>query len=1016
MIRVVTLAAMLMLFAQPAPAGTLRDVIDETGAQNGIVVLVRPGDALCEDAAASSFTVLALESLPERVDGLRQRMLDRGVYGRVTADLFDGRTIPCVDALVNIVVVADASIADEEVLRVLAPGGVAMLSEDGGWRRLQKAWPEEMDEWGQYLRNADNNAVSQDEVGPPQRLKWTGGTTWARSHMSAVTVISMVTAGGRLYTIEDLETVEYHSLPGKYFLIARDAFNGMELWQRPLDGVWPTNGYLKFIATQIQRRIAAVGDRVYCPLGVNQPISVLDGATGEVLACYENTADTQEFAYDAGILYAAVGQPFGEQTSRDAEVRLMAVEAASDQTLWMKPIGDDGGYVGGTLAVRGGHLAYCTKTAIHCADARTGETRWRVEHDELIPTNEKAPNNVQPTLVLSDDTLFCSSHNQVQAYPLDDGRLAWTAENSLNYMKSSDLFLAQGLVWTGLLNGHDPKTGAIVRTLEQQMQGPMSHDRCYRNRITEQYLINSKTGGTDFVRLDGQGEFPSPWVRATCGLGALPANGLIYSSPYSCTCVSGTMLTSFNALYDEGRAADERVDLAPRTRLVKGSAFGSLPLATGGPTPGQDWPTYRSTNTRSGVSCSTYEGQLEPAWQTQLPSNPTAPIIVGDQVFLAAKDSHTLYALSRTSGRIEWSFTADGRIDSPPTYYQGLLLFGCRGGWVYSIQAKDGALVWKFNDLPEKRWISARGQLESAWPVCGSVLIHDAVAYFAAGRQTFIDGGIVLYGLDPLTGTVLHRRPVSGPYDEQGFPRIRQLTGMPQIEGFKSGIFTAEHGLLYLRHQAFRPDLTPVAMADIRNDHLLASAGFLDETPQHRTYWSIDTDLRYGPAWGTNTPGPQGDIVAVDGDVFYEIRGYLPGRHGQLRPAGGYTLYSGTRSAAAWRPPRTGKPVQLNTVIPVSRRWQPRWSVQIPLSGHALVVAGDTVVAAGTPLEATFGDAELSSSFAGDQGGRIWAANKANGDKIASRDLPAPPVWDGLAAAHGNCIIALKNGTVMCLR
>ena len=132
----------------------------------------------------------------------------------------------------------------------------------------------------------------------------------------------------------------------------------------------------------------------------------------------------------------------------------------------------------------------------------------RSEHDDLIPTDQKASNNVQPTLVLSDDMLFCSTHNEVRAFPLRDGRLAWTAKNSLNYMKSSDFFLAQGLVWTGLLNGHDPKTGEIVRTLQQKMQGPMSHDRCYRNRITEQYLINSKTGGTRLCSARRPGRIP----------------------------------------------------------------------------------------------------------------------------------------------------------------------------------------------------------------------------------------------------------------------------------------------------------------------------------------------------------------------------------------------------------------------------------------------------------------------------------------------------------------------------
>jgi outer membrane protein assembly factor BamB len=724
----IALSAMLAFIPYPAPAGTLLDTIHSTGAQNGIIVLVQGGDAVCEDAAASGFAVLALETRPERVDAMRRRFLDGDLYGRVAASLLDGQTLPCIDDLVNIVVVEGGSLADEEIMRVLVPGGVALVRDDGRWRKFEKEWPADIDVWSQYLRDADNNAVSQDKVGPPQRLKWTGGTRWARSHMSSVTTISMVTAGGRLYTIEDLETVEYHRLPGKYFLIARDAFNGMKLWKRPLEGIWPTHGYLKFIATQIQRRIAAVEDKVYCLLCTNQPISVLDGARGEILKCYENSANTQEFAYDAGILYAAVGEPFGEKTSRDTEVRLLAVEAATGKTPWTKQISDDGGYLGGTMAVRNEHLAYCTKIGIVCADARTGETRWRAEHDDLIPTTEKAPNNVQPTLVLSDDMLFCSTHNEVRAFSLTDGSMAWTAKNNLNYMKSSDLFLAQGLVWTGLLNGHNPKTGNIVRTLEQKMQGPMSHDRCYRNRITEQYLINSKTGGTDFVRLDGTGEFPAPWVRATCGLGALPANGLLYSSPYSCTCVSRTMLTSFNALYDQGRSSGKTVDLSPRTRLLKGLAFGAAAEDVAEPT-WDDWPTYRNTNTRSGVTTAAYDGNLDPAWQTKLPSRPTAPIIVGNRVFVVAEDTHTLYALARASGKIAWSFVADGRIDSPPTYYKGLLHFGCRSGWAYAIRAKDGELAWKFNDLPEKRLISARGQLESAWPVSGSVMVHEGVVY-----------------------------------------------------------------------------------------------------------------------------------------------------------------------------------------------------------------------------------------------------------------------------------------------
>jgi hypothetical protein len=350
---------------------------------------------------------------------------------------------------------------------------------------------------------------------------------WARSHMSAVTVISMVSAGGRLYTIEDLETVEYHLLPGKYFLIARDAFNGLDLWKKPLGGNWTSQDYLKYIATQHQRRIAAIGDIVYCPVGMGEPISAFDGATGEVIKAFPATAGVQEFVYDRGVLYAAVGQPFGMKDSKDDLVRLIALDVDSGDTLWEKQIDTDGGYMGGTLAVKGEVLAYCTKSKVHCASAATGTVTWHTDHAALISQEGmkvkmwlgNSLNNLQPTLVLSDDMLYCSTLLEVSAYRLSDGQRIWFADNVPNYNKPSDIFLAAGLVWTGLMTGHDPQTGNVVRTLQQEMQGPMSHDRCYRNRITETYFINSKTGGTDFLRLDGKGEFPSPWVRATCGLG-----------------------------------------------------------------------------------------------------------------------------------------------------------------------------------------------------------------------------------------------------------------------------------------------------------------------------------------------------------------------------------------------------------------------------------------------------------------------------------------------------------------
>ena len=56
------------------------------------------------------------------------------------------------------------------------------------------------------------------------------------------------------------------------------------------------------------------------------------------------------------------------------------------------------------------------------------------------------------------------------------------------------------------------------------------------------------------------------------------------------------------------------------------------------------------------------------------------------------------------------------------------------------------------------------------WSVNGSILVKDDVAYFAAGRNSFLDGGIFLWGLDFQTGRVVHQRHMYGPYGDDGYP------------------------------------------------------------------------------------------------------------------------------------------------------------------------------------------------------------------------------------------------------
>ena len=83
------------------------------------------------------------------------------------------------------------------------------------------------------------------------------------------------------------------------------------------------------------------------------------------------------------------------------------------------------------------------------------------------------------------------------------------------------------------------------------------------------------------------------------------------------------------------------------------------------------------------------------------------------------------------------------------------MLFGCCDGYVYCLRAADGALAWRFQAAPENRRMVAYEQVESVWPVPGSVLVQDGVVYCVAGRSMFLDGGLRLLRLDANTGRKL---------------------------------------------------------------------------------------------------------------------------------------------------------------------------------------------------------------------------------------------------------------------
>ncbi len=1029
-------------------------ILDAAGVSGGVIVHLDCGDGKLTAALGRSDSCLVqgLDESPERIEATRRYVRGEKLYGKVSIGIYDGKRLPYADNLVNLVIVSDGRYERlrKEIERVLAPLGAVCVQRDGQWEAKHKPWPSEMDQWPQYLHGADNNGVSEDRlVGPPRRLQWVAAPQWSRSHMAIATVHTLVTSRGRLFSIEDTASPENPFLPGRFALVARDAFNGVVLWERPLLPWEPVTRYIKDISTQLQRRVVAVADVVYCTPGLNAPLTALDARNGAVLRTFAGTERTQEFSVDGNNVFVIIGDransdsydvfkeqgatlpgfdpqaPFGGTGFRGAyapETRdkehpvcdIVSLDIDSGSVVWKEEQVTD--YVACSFAVRGPLAVWQTKSGLTCVDRTTGKQKWQVDKD-IEATNNPSRQQILSklregvvlggdaimpnTVVLSDQAVYSKEGKTLIARSLEDGSEMWTAPIADNYHKSADLFLAAGRVWTGGTGkptAYDPKTGLERMVISQKMTGPMGHDRCYRNFITERFYINSKTGGADFIDLETGTEFPNYWLRGTCGMGVIPANGMIYVPPYSCQCSAGAMIQGMNALAGQPglTSPDQDIPVERTVRWLRGPAYGEVEANAAGI---HDWPTYRYDAARGGSTPAALSADLKLAWETPVGSR-LSPLVVADEmVFVADVDAHSLLALDVSTGGVVWDYFAGGRIDSPPTYYDGTVLFGSRDGWVHCLRAADGALVWKFRDLPD-RLICAQGQLESAWPMCGSILVRSDTAYFVAGRSSFLDGGILVYALDASTGEVKHRRRVYGPFDpKSGFPSTDPGPAGP----FKADILVAKGDGLYVRHRGFQADLSDLDKAE---PHVMTSAGFLNSTPQHRTYWTIGTGYAF-----TVLPPPSGDILVADGQKFFEVSGFPVGRHSYFDTrVSGYRLIAGQMAEELPQPKKKRRST--------SSRARILWNVDIPLTGHAMVKAGDVLFVAGTPayFPPDHHAEKYEAAYAGRLGGILWAASASDGSKLAEYKLDTAPCWDAMAVAGRNLFLATRDGKVLCFK
>ena len=881
-------------------------ILQASGVKGGIVVQLGSGDGKFTTAlrANDSYHVQGLDTDAKKVAAAREAISATGKYGPVAVDKFDGKVLPYIDNLINLVVAEDlGGVSMDEVNRVLVPNGVAMVKKGGQWVKSVKPKSPKLDDWTHYYYDAKGNTVSKDEqVGPPERLQWVGSPRWSRHHDRMSSLSAQVSANGRMFYIMDEGSRISILLPSKWSLIARDAFNGTILWKKSIpkwsDHMWP----LKTGPTQLTRRLVGDGDRIYVTTELEGPVVCLDGATGEIIRTYTESKGAEEILHVNGVLYLLVNPAkwaltdyapklqsdqgrVAQEYEWDRKPRqLMGIEAASGKVLWKKeakiaPI---------TLASDGKRVAFYDGEKLVSLDAASGKEQWAT-----MPTGVRKllEYNFGPRVLLYGDmVLYAGGDGVEKGFDAKSGKEMWSGSHEKSgYRSPEDLIVAGGLVWnagttsgnqSGEFTGRDPKTGEVKKKFLPEVPDGTYwfHHRCYIAKATEKFIIPSRTG-IEFVDLEKQSWDLNHWVRGACLYGVMPANGLTYAGPHNCACYPEAKLDGLNAM---GVATSPHPKPFPdEQRLERGPAWGQA--VNEADADAKDWPTYRHDVARSGYTSQDLLADLGKSWELNLGGPLSALTIAAGKVFVSQVDAHTLHALDHATGKPLWKFIAGARVDSPPTYWKGRLLFGGKDGWVYCLRASDGALIWRFQAAPSSRRHAAWEQVESVWPVHGSVLVENGRVSCVAGRSVFLDGGLRFLSLNAATGKKL----VEVVYDDKDPATGKDLQTLHKTLQMPVGlndILSSDGKLMYLRSQKIaadgqRIDIAPVSANAAEQGgaqkgegrHLFAPMGFLDDSWFHRSYWV------YGKAFAGGHSGyyqagkytPEGRILVHDDQNVY---------------------------------------------------------------------------------------------------------------------------------------------------
>jgi len=999
--------------AVAAPSAT--EVLKAYDRDHGLCVLIGCGSkespALAAELASSAELVVHGIALDDAsLARARDAIGAAGVAGVAAVEKISLKPLPYRDNLVSVMVVENleaakaAGFSMEEGMRVVAPGGKLCVFTGDKLEVTAGEWPKAMDEWTHEAHGPDGNCVSKDElVKFPLGFRWNTGLPFNLQHRDQTanawsSTRGMALAGGRCFTLSNsvLENIgpTYQSQRGvDQYVTARDAFNGLFLWRRKIGGL-----YYGGLFYPNRAPFVAIGDRVYTASEEGKLLA-LDAATGEVDLTFDTTHVPGVILVDRGVVVAATWKD-GSQVGglRGVDRRRMTFSLAEGTVEAFDPTNGLRLWSLDTLATSmrsADGVVYLLDRKGADRVEELGQKKRRGEDEEIplrpeqavVAVNLKSGKvlwTVGPDVLGTDDPLRMDaagfgvvtvSHNngaKTTALAASDGKkLFQVAANSYTAFYDGAIHLGP--------HQYDPKTGERTERSAFSLGKTICTPRYFVNDI----IVSNRGCG---YRVDGK---PASYrgARGGCLFASIPAYGVFFTPQNWCRCAPSQIqgFVAFGPIAHE--LTVEEMESAPP--VEKGPAYGQIANQKSPIENQPGWFMYRHDAERTGRATSDAPSELEVLWQTTLCqpapdgrvgmnwreclTDPlTAPTVADGVMIVAAADRHQVIALDVVSGRELWRATVGGRIDTPPTIYNGACLFGAHDGYVYALSSEDGRLGWRMRAAPLEERMVSYGQVESPWPVIGTVLVADGIAYASAGRTQGSDGGIVVRAFEPATGKILWSKAIADIKDGRSM-RLNDL--MLQVDDSIQLMVT----------------------------RMEPRTGDMKANPTQE-FQKLPRDKREGKSAGEITP-------------TIGLEGFVCGNWMRLGNRKSVSMGFGNvqGDVASWGKEivctcTNGRSIcafHRDGVGPLGEKLDPAatmWGKNLPEGYQAtsIIVCPNAVVIGGGVYE------EGAKGF-------IQVLSVEKGETVAERTFPAPVTYNGLALADGRVHATFADGSAACL-